>query len=311
VFTIMIWNAGNFFTPKPADREAYDAEVPALANVITAATRDLLALQEIGDEERFEVLRDLLRAGWSGVLSAHFESPHTIRVDWISPGALADVEQVLNLPAALSPVKVDDDGTTITQLGGSALAVTHTTTAGTRVEALTAHLKSKLLSFRGGRFGTTDEAERALYGVHALDRHAEAAAVRDSATTALAGDWAAWPLLVCGDLNDTTEAATTQLLLGPPGSQIGTGGFSHPDHRDRQRLWDVGYSMNQPNNFSLINQGRPELIDCILVSHALVGHPTDSATVPLDILSIDVHPGVAPRTDPPADHRPVLAHFAL
>jgi hypothetical protein len=51
-----------------------------------------------------------------------------------------------------------------------------------------------------------------------LDRRAaEAAAVRDWATTALAGDWADRPLLVCGDLNDTPEAATTQLLFGPPG----------------------------------------------------------------------------------------------
>jgi len=36
-------------------------------------------------------------------------------------------------------------------------------------------------------------------------------------------------VLVCGDLNDTPEAATTQLLLGPPGSQIGTGGYSRPN----------------------------------------------------------------------------------
>ena len=100
------------------------------------------------------------------------------------------------------------------------------------MRALTAHLKSKLLSFPGGRFTTNDEAERARYGVYALDRRAaEAAAVRDWATTALAGDWADQALLVCGDLNDTSDAATTQLIFGPPGSQIGTGGFDHPDHR--------------------------------------------------------------------------------
>jgi hypothetical protein len=69
--------------------------------------------------------------------------------------------------------------------------------------------------------------------------------------------------------------------------------------------------MTPPNNFSRINQGRPELIDHILASHALVGHLTGAETVPLDVPSIDVHPRTAPRTDPPSDHRPVLAHFDL
>ncbi|ACV78973.1 hypothetical protein Namu_2623 [Nakamurella multipartita DSM 44233] len=35
-------------------------------------------------------------------------------------------------------------------------------------------------------------------------------------------------LVVLGDLNDTEQAVTTQLLYGPPGSQDGTGGFSRP-----------------------------------------------------------------------------------
>ena len=172
------------------------------------------------------------------------------------------------------------------------------------------HLKSKLLTFPGGRFSTNDEAERARYGVYALDRRAaEAAAVRDWATTALAGDWADRPILVCGDLNDTPDAATTQLIFGPPGSQIGTGGFHQPDHRDAQRLWDVGYALTPPNDYSRINQGRHELIDHILASHAMIGHLTDAATVPLDLPSIGTQPQMAPRTDPPSDHRPVVAPF--
>ena len=140
---------------------------------------------------------------------------------------------------------------------------------------------------------------------------AEAAAVRDWATTALAGAWADRTVLVCGDLNDTPEAATTQLLLGPPGSQIGTGGYSRPDQGDRQRLWDTGYAMQPPNDFSRINQGRKELIDHILVSHALIGALQDAGTVSLDIQSIGTQPQTTPRTTPPSDHRPVLAHFNI
>jgi hypothetical protein len=79
------------------------------------------------------------------------------------------------------------------------------------------------------------------------------------------------------------EAATTHLLFGPPGSQIGTGGFAHPDHGDPQRLWDGGYKMNPPNNFSRINEGRAELFDHVLASHAMVGKLIDAATMPLDV----------------------------
>src|SRR5205823_277634 len=144
---------------------------------------------------------------------------------------------------------------------------------------------------------THDEAQRARYGVYALDRRAaEAAAVRDWASANLAGDWQDKPLLVCGDLNDTMEAATTQILFGPPGSQIGTGGFDHPDQGDPQRLWDVGYQMVPPDNYSRINQGRRELIDHILVSEQLVRRLTAAATVPLQVPSIGVQPQATPRS---------------
>jgi endonuclease/exonuclease/phosphatase family metal-dependent hydrolase len=122
--------------------------------------------------------------------------------------------------------------------------------------------------FRAGWAG-----DRARYGVYAFNRRAaEAAALRGWATAALAGAWAGRPLVVCGDLNDTPDAATTQLLYGPPGSQFGTGGYGRPDRGDAQRLWGTGYWMTPPGNWSRINQGRPELIDNILVSHAMTEH---------------------------------------
>jgi endonuclease/exonuclease/phosphatase family metal-dependent hydrolase len=258
LFTIMTWNVENLFQPEAADQADYDAKLDALAGVIADGAPDLLALQEIGDEESFEALRARLGADWTGALSTHFEPSHAIRVGWLSTGDLAAVEEVIELPDALSPVKVADAGTTITEMGRGGLAVTCTTSSGTEIRALTVHLKSKLLSFPGGRFDTKDEDERARYGVYALDRRAaEAAAVREWTTAALAGDWQDRPLLVCGDLNDTMDAATTQLLFGPPGSQYGTGGYEHPDKGDRQRLWDAGFWMTPPNNYSRINQGRP------------------------------------------------------
>ncbi|MHA3702299.1 endonuclease/exonuclease/phosphatase family protein [Jatrophihabitans sp. YIM 134969] len=318
MFTVMSWNVENLFVPQADEREAYEAKIAALAAVVHDAAPDLLGVQEIGDPESFEALRAALAAGgsgddWHGTLSTRFEADHAIRVGWLSPRALSDVEQVARLPVHLRNVQVDDDGTRIDAMPRGALAVTATTTGGTPVRALTAHLKSKLLSFPGGRFDTRDEGERARYAVYALDRRAaEAATLRAWTTATLEAGDAGGRVVVCGDLNDTSEAATTQLIFGPPGSQIGTGGFDHPDRGDTQRLWDTGYAMTPPDDFSRVNEGRKELIDHVLVSHALVGSLQSARTVPLEVPSVGVRPRVAPRVTPaPSDHRPVVAVFDL
>ena len=314
MFTVMTWNVENLFQPEHGTRPEFEGKIAALAKVITDAGADLVAVQEIGDESSFAALLGRLGDRWNGVLAKHFEPSHPIRVGWLSTGLLTDVEEVIDLPPALSPLKAGDHEPLLSQLGRGALAVTYQGAgSNTQVRAMAVHLKSKLLSFPGGRFDTTDEGERVRYGVYGLNRRAaEAAAVRDWVTTSLAGQWRDRPLLVCGDLNDTSEAATTQLMFGPPGSQIGTPGYEHPDHGDPQRLWDVGYKMALSDRFSRINEGRPELIDHILVSHALVGRLTDATTIPLDIASIGTRPLTTPRTGKaPSDHRPVIAHFDL
>jgi hypothetical protein len=77
-------------------------------------------------------------------------------------------------------------------------------------------------------------------------------------------------LIVLGDLNETPQAATTQLLYGPPGSQFDTGGFDHPDQGDAWRLWNLAPRIAAEHRFSRIFEGQPELIDHILISHALL-----------------------------------------
>jgi len=107
-------------------------------------------------------------------------------------------------------------------------------------DLVSVHLKSKLLTFPGGRFAPDDEDQRARFGAYALYRRAaEAATVRVHADTVLQGHGQDRPLIVLGDLNDTPQAATTQLLYGPPGSQFDTGGFDHPDKGDAWRLWNL------------------------------------------------------------------------
>jgi hypothetical protein len=41
------------------------------------------------------------------------------------------------------------------------------------------------------------------------------------------------------DLNGVPDAATSQILQGPPGSEIGTSGFTQSDLGDGQRLWNL------------------------------------------------------------------------
>jgi hypothetical protein len=91
---------------------------------------------------------------------------------------------------------------------------------GRSIDPVTCHSKSELLTCPPGpdgrlRFVTDDEGERARVAVHALSRRAaEAATVRAAATDLHDGQCQHRRLMVCGDLKDVPEAATTQILSG-------------------------------------------------------------------------------------------------
>jgi endonuclease/exonuclease/phosphatase family metal-dependent hydrolase len=193
-------------------------------------------------------------------------------------------------------------------MGRGALAVA-VDFPGRPFQLVTAHLKSKLLEFPGGRFDTRDEDERARVGAYALFRRAaEAATLRTAATQRLAagGDVA---VVVTGDLNDTPQAATTQILLGPPGSELGTTGFGRADRGDVQRLWNLAPRMPAGRDYSRVTHGRRELIDHILVSAALVRrlHSVE-AVIDEALPSVGADPA-ARRDAPSSDHAPVVASF--
>jgi endonuclease/exonuclease/phosphatase family metal-dependent hydrolase len=222
---------------------------------------------------------------------------------------LSDIEQVVNFPERLRPIQVDDTGTTMSEMGRPALRVRVEPDSGTASDVISCHLKSKLLTFPGGRFSTRDEGERARFAVYALNRRAaEAAAIRAFVTALLAGDGQHRALIVAGDLNDGPEAATTQLLHGPPGSEIGTGGFDRPDTGDGQRLWNLAPLIPEKQRFSRIFRGQGELIDHLLVSHALVKTVQTVNTGQIEIPSITEQPSER-RDEPGSDHRPVVAVF--
>ena len=156
-----------------------------------------------------------------------------------------------------------------------------------------------------------NEDQRARFGAYALYRRAaEAATVRVFTDTVLGGHGQQdRPLIVLGDLNDTPQAATTQLLYGPPGSQFDTGGFDHPDQGDAWRLWTLAPRIPAEHRFSRIFEGQPELIDHILISHALLAKLTSVDADVTGLSSIGVDPN-ARRDAPASDHAPLVAHFS-
>lgn len=302
------WNLENLFRPGsaagPGSEAEYEAKLEALAATIGQLAPDVLGIQEVGSPEALADLVANLDAHWHTELAD--PDGRGIRVGLLSRLPLSEAAQTTGYLSGLAPVQVDDDGTTIAAMSRPALRA-RIDVAGTPVEVVCCHLKSKLLSFPGGRFSTSDEDERARYAVYALGRRAaEAATVRGIATELLNRAGQQHVVVVLGDLNDTEHSATTGLLNGPGGSEIGTPGFDRPDQGDTTRLWNLAPAIPAERRFSRTYRGRPELIDHILVSHALLDGLSDVDTIDIGAGSVNDTPGDR-AGDPASDHRPVIA----
>jgi endonuclease/exonuclease/phosphatase family metal-dependent hydrolase len=311
--TIATWNLENLFLPGtesgPPDQATFERKLDALATTITTIAPDILAVQEVGDAAAFDELRIRLEGEWHTELSPDADD-RGIRVGFLSRRPFTDTERIRAFPKNTEPVRLQDDGTTTTQMGRGALRV-RIDVDGTAVDLVTAHLKSKLLSFPDGRFSPRDEGERARYAGYALAlRAAEAITLRAHATSLLDGHGLQRALVVLGDLNDEPLAATTQILLGPPGSEFGTGGFSQPDRGDGQRLWNIAPELPEGRAYSRIFNGRPELIDHILISRKLALLLDSADTGATDLPSVTTDPRLRLGATG-SDHAPVFARFAL
>src|SRR3954470_15594025 len=167
------WNLENFFRPGdsagPSNQAAYDTKLAALATTIRDLSPDVLAVQEVGDPEALADLAKALEAdGYTHHETADPDG-RGIRVGFLSRLDLLDVHQISAFPAGLRPIQVDDTPAAESAMGRPALAAAVVTRSGTRIELITCHLKSKLLTFPGGAFSTRDEGLRARYGVYALN----------------------------------------------------------------------------------------------------------------------------------------------
>jgi endonuclease/exonuclease/phosphatase family metal-dependent hydrolase len=328
-FKAMTWNVENLFRPNPdAEEEVnqrYQWKLELLAGVIERLDPDVVALQEIGGEDGEEPLDDLQEAlGGSHphrALSA-FRDGRDIQVAFLSKHTVDEHEDVVDFPdgPALDIHDLDEAGNPkpIERMGRGALRV-RVTKDGLTVDLITAHLKSKLLTFPGGRFSPRNEGERAqVAGIALMRRMAEAVTLRIWVNGLLGGDDRP-PLLLLGDLNDVPEAQTSLILNGPPGSEISTRGFNMPDQGDAARLFNLA-PIPPADRVSRIHEGRGELIDQILASEEFFPVGDDGRRqLPEFVSHIDVAGGlpsvgenpVEREEDVAPDHAPVTASFEL
>jgi predicted extracellular nuclease len=307
------WNLENLYRPGglfgPKDQAAYETKLASLAAVITELDPDLLGLQEIGEPVALTDLVGMLDGDWHTAVSTHPDG-RGIRVGFLSRTPLRVLADTTAFPDPVRSVQTDDEGHTTSHAGRGVLAAE---TAGMSVAV--AHLKSKLLTYPVNRFSPHDEGERARFGAYALYRRAaEATALRALADVLLAGDGRERDVAVLGDLNDEVQAATTQILLGPPGSEIGTGGFAREDKGDAFRLWNTAPRIPDEQRYSRVHAGRRELIDHILLSHRLVHRITAAGTgLPGEaaprLPSVGADP-VERRDAPGSDHAPVWVRIS-
>jgi hypothetical protein len=211
---------------------------PTTVGQIHAA--DLGQILIADDKEPFLDLQQALGQAFAHRRLSSFPDGRGIKVGFVSRHPfLEEPEDIVDFPPgpALMVNNIDAQGGAVplTRMGRGALRV-RVGKDGLAVDLITAHLKSKLLSFPStagdSRFEPRDEEERAqVAGIALLRRSAEAVTLRLRANQFLVGNRTS-PLIVLGDLHDVPEAATSQILNGPPGSEIGTLGFDRPDQGD-------------------------------------------------------------------------------
>lgn len=329
---VMTWNVENLFVPArdaaSEVKELFERKLVFLAATITRLDPDLVALQELGGEAALQALQDGLAGGYAERRISAFPDQRGIAVGFLSRLPIEASEDFVDLPPgpALQLEELDGDGQAqpVHRMSRGALRV-RVTKAGFSTDVITAHLKSKLLSFPrpGGRtsFAPRDEDERAQVAGTALRRRAAEAVTLRMRVTSLLGQATRAPLVLLGDLNDVADAATTQILLGPPGSELDTGGFDRQDAGDVQRLFNLAPAIPEARRFSRVYHGGGELIDQILASQEFFPRGDDGhRKLPIEVDShVDVAGGLRSIADEPTaeagqlapDHAPVTATFAL
>lgn len=312
--TITTWNLQNLKRADPV----FTDKLNFLVGTLQALGSDIIALQEILDPDALQDLAN--RLGFRHVAAVP-DSRHN-RVAFLTRNSLQvpplQIDQ-WQLAPGIEVHDFDNNGAikVLPEFPRPAFQIT-VTHNGRQIDIVTTHLKSKLLTF-GGSFSTKDETRRARTAYFALERRAaEATSLREHVTGLLA---AGRDVIVLGDLNDGSEAATTQILYGPPGSQPRgpddatnpSGAFQRPDDEDNRRMFNVTKLVPESLRWSRRYNGQNELLDHILASQGLMPRVNGLRQVPtMSILNEDTPNLIGPHPTAGGavpDHAPVTATF--
>lgn len=342
-FTAMTWNVENLFPPghpisaqKVVSEEDYNAKLEYLAQIILTIRPDVLALQEIGGGQSSEAhpLDDLqarLNDLYPFKALSSYPDARGIRVGFLSHFSISARQDFVSFaPGELAAVPDWYPNAPSIRMGRGVLKVEVEPVVGLRIRLITAHLKSKLITYPGGRFAPRNEDERATgAGLGLLRRTAEAVTVRKHLNEMMTPE-ATTQTVVLGDFNDEPHAATTQMFLGPEDADA-----TSADKSDYARLYNLADSIprrgDETNNkwfldeserFSRVSNGRREQIDHLMVSKGLLG-PSEELRQDkwkvkevrswvISILDENVTNNPAERVGQARpDHAPVYARFEL
>lgn len=197
------------------DQDRFQQKLTLLAGVINQLDPDILALQEIGGEEPLHDLQQVLNGTYPHRVISAFPDRRGIRLAFLSKLTVDEQADIVDFPPGpalnIHGLTATGDLMPITRMGRGALRI-RVTKNGLTVDLITAHLKSKLLTFPrlgGSSFTPRNEEERAqVAGIALMRRTAEAVTLRVRANELLEENNSN-PLLLLGDFNDVPEAQTS------------------------------------------------------------------------------------------------------
>jgi endonuclease/exonuclease/phosphatase family metal-dependent hydrolase len=339
----MTWNVENLFPPghlisarKAVTEEEYAAKLEYLAQTILTIRPDVLALQEIGgsessDKRPLDDLQSNLNGQYPHKALSSYPDRRGIRVGFLSRFPIVDRDEFVSFaPGELVATPDWYPNAPSIRMGRGVLKIEVEPVAGVRVRLVTAHLKSKLITYPGGRFAPKNEDERAIgAGLGLLRRAAEAVSMRAYLNDLMKLEGTA-RTIVLGDFNDEPRAATTQMFMGPEDADA-----TSTDKFDYVRLYNLVDSipgrgdathdkwfLPEGERFSRVYNGRRELIDHLFASKNLLGPSeelrqdrwkvTEVRSWVTSILNESVTDNPAERVGAARpDHAPIYARFEL
>ena len=271
-------------------REDYDAKANWTARVLDRAKADIVGIQEVWFDEALERRRQAQRPfrerrECRGARRQPPRKPdgHVAkrpRLGLISKFPIKSVDTFplfpksvdLTIPLRVDGGKIEPVAIGITQFQRPVLRAV-VDVGGLEIIVYVTHLKSKGPMIRDGEDGDDPFVASLGQARATFVRAAEAAALRHLILTDI--DQSRKPTIVLGDLNDTPDSASTQIVRGPSP-------YKDMDHHEKRALWDVIlYSTfriapeRSPTIHTHIHDGERDILDHILVSEEFYSRNKD------------------------------------